>query len=70
MKERGKQDVISVRGDGEMRMLRGGPARQKLCLALCLIEQEAAECGNKTCMDEREQGSGGTRSRRRAGEGA
>lgn len=70
MKERGKQDVISVGGDAEMRMLRGGPARQKLCLALCLIEQEAAERGNKTCMDEREQGSGGARSRRRAGEGA
>lgn len=37
---------------------------------LFLIEQEAAEHGNKTCMDERGQGSGGTRSRRRAGEGA
>lgn len=28
MEGRGKQDVISVGGAGEMRMLRGGPARQ------------------------------------------
>lgn len=46
------------------------PARQKLCLVLFLIEQEAAEHGDKTCKDERKEGSGGTRSRRRAGEGA
>lgn len=62
---RGEEEA-SVRGDAEMRMLRGGPAAPKLCSAFCLAEQEPPK--SRTSVDEREMGSSGMRNRQQGQE--
>lgn len=64
MEERRKRDRGSVGGDAGMRMLRGGPARPKLCSAFCLAEQKPPKgTWTTSSMDEREMGSSGMRNR-------